>query len=119
WSCGFTSSGANTKPRRRDLCRRPHHPAVGVCRKLRLEFHWNWDAPPLESAPYSFAVLRTAVILCFSPGARVTDASRILLASTQRNCVHSPSPKSANRAAPSRQGFHTTVLSELAFFSRM
>src|SRR5215471_17558255 len=71
----------------------------------------------VESVSHNFTMLRAAVILCVSPGARATDASKILQASIQRNCVHSPSPKSANRPAPSRQGLHTTVVSELVFFS--
>src|SRR5215469_7158118 len=36
-------------------------------------------------AAYDFSMLRTAIILCSSPGARRTDAARILLASTQTN----------------------------------
>src|SRR5215831_11612850 len=81
--------------------------------------NWRVTASDLYSRRYSFAALRTAVILCSSPGARLMDEARILLASTQRNCVHSPSPKSPNRTAPSRHGFHKTVVSELVFFNRI
>ena len=65
---------------------------AGVCQRIgrpesRLVFkvHSAVLSRPVESARYDFTTLRTAVILCSSPGARVTEAARILLASTQRN----------------------------------
>jgi hypothetical protein len=73
----------------------------------------------IHDPDYNFSALRTAVILYCCPGARLIAASRMLLASTQTNCFHSPSPRSRNPAASSCHGFHTTVVRELAFVSRM
>jgi len=65
---------------------------AGVCQPIgrsdsRLDLRFNSAVLSrlAESARYDFTRLRTAVILCSSPGSRVTDAARILLASTQRN----------------------------------
>ena len=74
---------------------------------------------PVQAAPGSRSTVRTAAILCSCPGARWIAASRILPASTQRNCLHSPSPRSCKRAAPSLHGFHTTVVSECSFRNRI
>jgi len=68
---------------------------------------------------YNLSTVRNAAIRCSCPGARLIATSRILLASTQRNCLHSPSPRSCKRAAPSLHGFHTTVLSECSFRNRI
>src|SRR5262249_39016808 len=99
-SCSYPSVPRLAVPRKKYLVpgrasgRRTRGESVHSKRAAReRENDRNWHVTvsgPVESAPYSVAVLRTAVIVCFSPGARVTDASRILLASTQRNCVHSP-----------------------------
>ena len=49
----------------------------------------------------------------------MTAAPMMLLASTQRNRFHSPSPRSRSPLAPSCHGFQTTVVLDFAFWRRI
>ncbi len=63
--------------------------------------------------------LTRAFILCCCPGARSTAKGPTLLVSIQIICFHSSSAKSDKECAFSTHGFHTTVVREFSFVTRV
>ena len=63
--------------------------------------------------------LTRAFILCCCPGARSAAKGPTLLVSIQIICFHSSSAKSDKECAFSTHGFHTTVVREFSFVTRV
>src|SRR6266566_5045208 len=83
------------------------------------EIQSSIENTPQLSVDSKSATLTTAFILCCWPGARFTAKSETLLVSMQTICIHSSSAKSDRECAFCTQGFHTTVVREFSFATRV